>query len=51
MATQLDKREVLDGLFGSWDDIDELLAAGYPTTSGIHPPICPAGGSTTSSRT
>ncbi len=26
MATQLDKREVLDGLFGSWDDIDELLA-------------------------
>jgi uncharacterized protein (TIGR03083 family) len=26
MVTQLDKQEVLDGLFGSWDDIDELLA-------------------------
>lgn len=26
MTTQLDKRDVLDGLFGSWDDIDELLA-------------------------
>ena len=26
MATQLDKRAVLDGLFGSWEDIDELLA-------------------------
>ena len=24
--TQLDKREVLDGLFGCWDEIDELLA-------------------------
>ena len=23
--TQLDKREVLDGLFKCWDDIDELL--------------------------
>jgi len=23
---QLDKREVLDGLFGCWDEIDELLA-------------------------
>ncbi|MGZ4553891.1 MAG: maleylpyruvate isomerase family mycothiol-dependent enzyme, partial [Mycobacteriaceae bacterium] len=26
MATRLDKQQVLDGLFGSWDDIDELLA-------------------------
>jgi uncharacterized protein (TIGR03083 family) len=26
MVTQLDKREVLDGLFGCWDEIDELLA-------------------------
>jgi uncharacterized protein (TIGR03083 family) len=25
-VTQLDKREVLDGLFGCWDEIDELLA-------------------------
>jgi uncharacterized protein (TIGR03083 family) len=26
MVTQLDKRDVLDGLFGCWDEIDELLA-------------------------
>jgi uncharacterized protein (TIGR03083 family) len=26
LVTQLDKREVLDGLFGCWDEIDELLA-------------------------
>ncbi|MGZ6790570.1 MAG: maleylpyruvate isomerase family mycothiol-dependent enzyme [Mycobacteriaceae bacterium] len=26
MAIQLDKRDMLDGLFGCWDDIDELLA-------------------------
>jgi uncharacterized protein (TIGR03083 family) len=25
-VTEVDKREVLDGLFGCWDDIDELLA-------------------------
>src|SRR6185312_10853340 len=24
--TQLDKQEVLDGLFGSWDELDELLS-------------------------
>jgi len=26
MATQLDKQQVLDGLFRSWEDIDDLLA-------------------------